>query len=218
VFSHFKDHFTAPIITRLGIENFPFKNLSYADGSGLIKPFSESEVKEAVWGCDSFKRPGPDGVNFGFIKEFSNELKDDVLRFISEFHQNGKLSRGINNTFIALIPKIDSPQRLNDFRSISLVGSLYKILAKVLANRLKMVIGTVVSDTQTTFVNNRQILDGILIANEVVDEARKAKKELMLFKVDFEKAYVSVDWGYLDAVVHKMAFPVFWRKWIKECV
>jgi len=57
-------------------------------------------------------------------------------------------------------------------------------------------------------VKDRQILDGILIANEVVDEAHKSKKELMLFKVDFEKAYDSVDWGYLDVVMHKMAFPV----------
>ena len=74
------------------------------------------------------------------------------------------------------------------------------------------------SDTQSAFVQDRQILDGILIANEVVDEARKAKKELLLFKVDFEKAYDSVDWGYLDVVMHKMAFPVLWRKWMKECI
>jgi len=67
-------------------------------------------------------------------------------------------------------------------------------------------------------VKNRQILDGILIANEVVDEARKNKKELMLFKVDFEKPFDSVDWGYLDLVMKKMAFSVLWRKWIKECV
>jgi hypothetical protein len=73
------------------------------------------------------------------------------------------------------------------------VGSLYKILAKVLANRLRLVVGNVISETQTAFVKDRQILDGILIANEVVDEARKLNKELLLFKVDFEKAYDSVD-------------------------
>ncbi|KAK2360432.1 hypothetical protein QL285_085698 [Trifolium repens] len=101
---------------------------------------------------------------------------------------------------------------------ISLVGSLYKILAKVLANRLRLVVGSLISESQTAFVKDRQILDGILIANEVVDEARKSKKELMLFKVDFEKAYDSVDWGYLDAVMGKMAFPHLWRKWIRECV
>jgi len=70
---------------------------------------------------------------------------------------------------------------------------LYKILAKLLANRLKGVIGSVISDSQSAFVKNRQILDGILIANEVVDEAWNKKKDLMLFKVDFEKAYDSVD-------------------------
>ena len=115
-----------------------------------------------------------------------------------------------------MIPKVESPQFLNDFRPISLVGSLYKILAKVLANRLRKVIGRVVSDVQSAFVKNRQILDGILIANEVVDEARKSKKELLMFKVDFEKAYDSVDWGYLDEVMGCMAFPTLWRKWIKE--
>lgn len=61
-------------------------------------------------------------------------------------------------------------------------------------------------------------MDGILIANEVVDEACKSKKELLLFNVDFEKAYDSVDWGYLDSVMGCMSFPVLWRKWIKECV
>jgi len=140
------------------------------------------------------------------------------MRFVTEFHRNGRLSKGINSTFISLIPKIDNPQRLNDFRPIALVGCLYKILAKVLANRLRQVMGTVISETQSAFVKDRQILDGILVANEVVDEARKLKKELLLFKVDFEKAYDSVDWGYLDDVMGKMAFPTLWRKWMRECV
>jgi hypothetical protein len=140
------------------------------------------------------------------------------MRFISEFHRNSKLTKGLNSTFIALIPKVDNPQRLNDFRPISLVGSLYKILAKVLANRLRMVIGSVISETQSAFVKDRQILDGILIANEVVDEARRLKRELLLFKVDFEKAYDSVDWSYLEAVMGKMGFPSLWRKWIRECI
>jgi hypothetical protein len=140
------------------------------------------------------------------------------MRFMVEFHRNGKLTKGINSTFIALIPKVDNPQSLNEFRPISLVGSLYKILAKVLANRLRMVLGSVISDSQSAFIKGRQILDGILVANEIVDEARKCKKELLLFKVDFEKAYDSIDWNYLDEVMIKMGFPTLWRKWIKECV
>ena len=76
------------------------------------------------------------GVSFGFIKQFWDVLKDDFLRFMVEFHRNGKLTKSINSTFIHLIPKVNSPQRLTDFRPISLVGCLYTVLAKALANRL----------------------------------------------------------------------------------
>jgi len=140
------------------------------------------------------------------------------MRFLVESHRNGRLAKGINSTFIALIPKVESPQRLNDFRPISLVSSMYKILAKVLANRLRSIIALVISGNQSTFVKGRQILDGILVANEVVDDVRKCKKELLLFKVDFEKAYDSIDWTYLDEVMQKMGFLVLWWKWIKECI
>jgi len=89
---------------------------------------------------------------------------------------------------------------------------------EVLAKRLRMVIGDVVSDAQSTFIKGRRILDGILITNEMVDEAKKLKKELLLFKVDFEKGYDSVDWHYLEVVMIKMNFPTLWKKWILKCV
>jgi len=157
-------------------------------------------VTPAVWDCDGFKSPGPDGISFEFIKKNWNVLKDDFL------------------TFIALIAKVQIPQRLNDFRPISLVGCMYKVLAKVLANRLRSIIGSVVLDSQSAFVKGKQILDGILIANEVVDEARRMNKELLMFKVDFEKAYDSVDLKCLDPVMENMNFPTLSRKLITECV
>ncbi|GAU47312.1 hypothetical protein TSUD_283800 [Trifolium subterraneum] len=200
------------------VEGLQFRTLSFAEGGGLVKPFSVEEVRVAVWDCDSCKSLGTDGIHFSFVKEFRGEMKDDIMRFLNEFHRNGKLTKGINSTFIALIQKVDNPQQLNDFRPISLVGSIYKILAKVLANRLRQVVGSVVSEVQSAFVKERQILDGILIANEVVDDAQKLHKELLLFKVDFEKAYDSVDWGYLDTIMRQMVFPTLWRKWIRECV
>lgn len=107
LFSHFCDHCAAQTTTRPGVKNLAFQNLSYVEGSGLIKQFSVVEVKAADW--DSFKSLGPDGVNFGFIKEFCEYLTVDVMMFITEFHRNGKLSRGINTTFIALIPNVDNP-------------------------------------------------------------------------------------------------------------
>jgi len=218
VFSHFAAHFQPSRVDRPTMDDIHFLSLTCRQGAGLVKPFSMDEVKAAVSDCDNFKCSGLDSITFGFIKDFWDMLKEDVMRFLVEFHRNEKLTKGINSTFIALIPKVDNPQRLNDFRPIPLVGCKYKILAKILANRLCLVIDSVISYSQSAFIKGRQILDGILVANEVVDEAKTCKKELILFKVDFEKAYDSIDWKYLDEVMVKTGFPTLWRKWIKECI
>jgi len=218
VFHHFSSHLKNTPMARPGVETLRFRQLSLSEVGSLIRPFTQEEVKQAIWDCDIYKSPGPDGVSFGFLKQFWSILKGDFMRFVTEFHRNGRLTKGINATFIALIPKVDSPQRLNDFRPISLVNCMYKVLAKILANRLRAVIGSVVSDCQSAFVKGKQILDSILIANEVVDDARRLNKEMLLFKVDFEKAYDSVDFIYLDEVMKKMNFPVLRRKWMSECV
>ncbi|GAU27978.1 hypothetical protein TSUD_373730 [Trifolium subterraneum] len=172
----------------------------------------------AIWDCDSYKCPGPDGVNLAFFRDFWDVVKIDLLNFFAEFHRNGKITKGLNSTFIALIPKVESLQRVADFRPIALVSSVYKILSKVLANRLRTVVGSVVSMNQFAFIKSRQILDGILIANEIVDDAKRENKDLLLFRVDFEKAYDSVDWEYLNEVMTKMNFSVAWRAWIMECI
>jgi len=95
------------------VDNLQFRRLSVVEGTHLTCPFNEEEVKTTVWDCDSFKSPGPDGIHLGFIKEFWPTLKIDILRFVSEFHRNGRLSKEINSTFIALIPKVNDPHRLN---------------------------------------------------------------------------------------------------------
>ena len=109
VFTHFANHFMSQAKVRPSVSNLRFRKLSVVEGGSLTKPFSVDEVKEAIWDCDNFKSPGPDGVNFGFIKDFWFDLKDDVMRFVLEFHHNGRLAKGINSTFIVLILKVDNP-------------------------------------------------------------------------------------------------------------
>jgi len=147
IFNHFYSHFRHIDGVQLGVENLNFRRLSLLEAGSLTRIFTLEEVKRAMWDCDSYKSPGPNGISFGFIKQFWNYLKDDCMRFVSEFHRNRRLTKGINATFIALIPKVSSPQRVNDFRPISLVGCMYKVLAKILANRLRTVIGSVVLDS-----------------------------------------------------------------------
>ena len=126
--------------------------------------------------------------------------------------------KSINNTFLVLIPKKGGAKDLRDFRPISLLGGLYKLLAKVLANRLKKVIGKVVSLDQNAFVTGRQILDASLIANEVIDAWNKRVENGVICKLDIEKAYDSINWQFLLKVMEKMGFGSKWLRWMWWCI
>ena len=121
-------------------------------------------------------------------------------------------------SFISLIPKVVNPQQIGEFRPIALVGGIYKILAKVLAGRLAKVLDSVISESQSAFIGKRNILDGVMIASEVIDEVKKSKKKAFLFKIDFEKAYDSVKWDFLLDMMVVMGFGKQWIGWIRECI
>ena len=109
-----------------------------------------------------------------------------------------------------LIPKKGGAEELKDFRLISLVGGLYKWLAKVLANRMKGVLAKVISTSQNAFVEGRQIMDTMLVANEAIDSIVKSNRGVILCKLDIEKIYGHVDWSFLLAVLEKMGFGERW--------
>lgn len=126
--------------------------------------------------------------------------------------------RGLNSSFIVLIPKKDNPQKIEKYRLISPIGCMYKVLTKILANWLRKVTNSVISESQSAFIKGRRILDGVFIANKLVDEAKQLKKEGILFKVYFEKAYDLVNWEYLMFVLIKMGFSEKWMMWITKCL
>ena len=140
------------------------------------------------------------------------------MGFFKDFFEHNKFVRNLNSTFLVLIPKKENAVDIKDFRPISLVGGLYKVLAKVLANRLKRVVGQVVSTAQNAFVEGRQILDAVLIANEAVDALLKRKEKGLICKLDIEKAYDHLNWNFLLGVMEKMGFGRKWLNWIKWCI
>ncbi|GKV32054.1 hypothetical protein SLEP1_g40687 [Rubroshorea leprosula] len=216
--SFFEDIFKEEQWDRPKLEGVSFKQISQLENDHLVGAFSEEEIDAAVRDCDSSKAPGPDGFNFGFVKNVWELIRVDVIRFLHEFHKNGKLVRGLNTSFIVLVPKVDNPQKIEEYRPISLIGVMYKILAKLLANRLKVVLDGIVGEQQMAFIRGRQLMDGVVVANEVIDDVKKKRKETFLFKIDFEKAFDKVSWEFLDYMMQRMGFCVIWRNWIMECL
>ena len=117
------------------LDGVRFEGITQHQNQLLVGKFNEEEIRAAVWDCGSEKSPGPHGLNFKFIKQFWDVLKPDISRFLDEFHANGVFPRGSNASFITLIPKLKDPQNLSQYRPISLIGCVYKIVAKLLANR-----------------------------------------------------------------------------------
>ncbi|GKB32265.1 RNA-directed DNA polymerase, eukaryota, reverse transcriptase zinc-binding domain protein [Tanacetum coccineum] len=164
----------------------------------MERRISKEEVKRVVWDCGVDKSPGPDGFSFSFYRHFWPVIEKDVFEAVDYFFMYGEIPNGCNSNFIALIPKILDANMVKDFRPISLIGSLYKIIAKILANRLVGVLGDLVNEVQSAFVADRQILDGPFILDEVLQWCRRKKKHALIFKVDFEKAFDSVRWDFVD--------------------
>ncbi|XP_071719506.1 uncharacterized protein [Rutidosis leptorrhynchoides] len=212
---HYMSIYKVPISV---IKTGNFRVLSTQQSESIEAPFSEAEVRKAVWDCGDDKAPGPDGFSIRFIKHFWDLLKEDVIKFVNCFHASGYIPNGCNSSFFTMLPKVDSPLLVKDYRPISLIGIQYKILAKILASRLSLVIDSVISNNQSAFVKGRQILDGPLIINELVDWCKRKKKQAMLLKVDFEKAFDSISWEYLISMLGFLGFGKRWILWIKGCL
>ncbi|GJW02326.1 RNA-directed DNA polymerase, eukaryota, reverse transcriptase zinc-binding domain protein [Tanacetum coccineum] len=203
---HFSTRFCNPGNKGASIQmEFP-KKISDTQLREIESEVTNEEIKKAVWDCGTEKAPGPDGFTFGFYRHYWYLIHNDVYAAVRYFFMNIDIPKGCNSSFIALIPKSSNANLVKDFRPISLIGSLYKIIAKILANRLVGVLDNIVSEVQSAFIADRQILDGPFILNEVLQWCKTKAKQAMIFKVDFEKAFDSVMWDFLEDVLRKFGF------------
>ena len=152
ILQHFQRRFHESQLHRPNLDGVSFNVLTHTQRDTLVEPFKEEEVRCAVWSCGNDKSPGPDGFNFRFIKHFWEELKPEFLRFISEFYVNASFPKGSNSSFIALIPKIKDPQVISDSRPISLIGCIYKVITKLLANRMRKIMPQIIDEWQSAFI------------------------------------------------------------------
>jgi hypothetical protein len=177
------------------------------DNCMLVAPFNSDEFKNAVFQMHSDKAPGPDGLNPAFYKRFWSLCGEEIVATCTKWLLDGSLPESLGDTNIVLIPKCEQPKNMKDLRPISLCNVIYKILAKVLANRLQMVLDKCISKEQSSFVAGRSITDNVLMASEITQylkcKTRGNKGEASL-KIDISKAYDRVNWNYLFCIMEKM--------------
>ena len=187
----------------------------------LIGNFSKDEVTIALKQMAPLKAPEPNGMPPIFYQHYCESIGDDVATNVLSFLNLGKLASSLNHTFISLIPKVKSPELVTQFCLIALCNILYKLVSKVLANRLKKVLPHIISKSQSAFQSDKVISNNILVAFKTLHHMKMNKTgmvEHMALKLDMSKVYDRLELIFLQRIMEKKGFHPTWVGWIMECI
>ena len=189
----------------------------------LIKEFKVVEVWQALQQMHPTKSPGSDGMSPIFYQKYWDVVGPSVSNCVLQVLNSGVMRKGINDTYIyiCLIPKTKNPQKITEYRRISLCNVIYKLISKVLANGLKKILNVVITEAQSAFVPGRLITNNVMVAFETmhsIAKKRKGKEGPMTIKLDMSKAYNRVEWAYLESMMRKLGFNEKWISLIMMCV
>ncbi|XP_043697301.1 uncharacterized protein LOC122648107 [Telopea speciosissima] len=201
-------------------ETVPLQHsLDLVQQNSLIGQVSNKEIREVVFSMKNSKAPGPDGFGAAFFKHAWEVVGEDLTLAVKWFFLKSSMPTSINATFISLIPKTDNTSSFTGYRPIALCNLFYKIITKVLSNRLQGVVGKVVSDNQSAFIKGRSIVDNILVCHDVVRGIeQKGTPPTAVLKIDLHKAYDSLSRKFLFEIMERMGFPSKFIRWVKACV
>jgi len=164
------------------------------------------------------KAPRPDGFTANFFHEFWDLIKAEVWELVEESRSTHWVLPALNSTFIALVPKEAESHKPEKYRPIALCNVIYKLISKVIANRLKPLLPLLISPEQTGYVEGRQIMDGIILSNEVIHSLKLLKKPGMLLKLDLSKAFDKLSWHYIQKVLLAFGFNAIWTRWVMNLI
>lgn len=198
-------------------EHFP-KFVDEGEEGELTKEVSLGELEAPIRGFQRDKSSGLDGCSIEFYLAFFDLLGQDILKVINHCRLSIKIPTAIKSTFIALIPKSDKPTSFNDFRPILLCNCLYKIMAKILANRLKPILSAHISPKLFAFLQQRQIHEAIRTAQELLHSVQSKNLKGVILKVDLSKAFNRASLLYICMLLTHLGFPYMFIKWIMSCI
>jgi hypothetical protein len=185
----------------------------------LLAPVSDLDIKNALFDIDDGKAPGPDGFSSCFFKKSWSVIHEDFCLAVRDFFQSGAMLKQINHSIIALIPKSAHTSSASDFRPISCCNVIYKVIAKLLATRLSQALVPIISPMQNAFLGGRLMSDNIHLLQELLrNYERKRTSPRCLMKIDFKKAFDSVQWPFLRQLLLLLGFPNRFVHLIMQCV
>ncbi|KAG7578919.1 Reverse transcriptase domain [Arabidopsis thaliana x Arabidopsis arenosa] len=207
-----------PIVDRLPQQGFVA--LSPADRTELSRSFVAEEVEKAIRSMGKFKSPGPDGYQPIFYQQCWETVGESVIKLVLEFFENLELPMNLNDALVVLLPKVGKPEKITQFRPISLCNVLFKIITKTMVERLKPVMSKLIGPAQASFIPGRVSTDNIVLVQEAVHSMRrkKGRKGWMLLKLDLEKAYDRIRWDFLEDTLRAAGFSEVWVTRIMQCV
>lgn len=197
------------------------EKISPAQNQMLTEEFTREEVKEAIFAMHPDKSPGPDGMNPAFFQHFWSIIGNDVTQACLNILSSQIIPSRLNDTIVVLIPKKKHPETMNDLRPISLCNVMMKIITKMLANRLKILLPEVISETQSAFIPGRLITDNVIASFEInhwMHRKTQGKVGCSALKIDMSKAYDRVEWNFVMGVMRKMGFTNTWLNWMHMCM
>ncbi|GJV82645.1 RNA-directed DNA polymerase, eukaryota, reverse transcriptase zinc-binding domain protein [Tanacetum coccineum] len=225
VAGQFVKHFHSFLGTKHSVINMSFLGdivslkLTEEEVADMIIEVNDKEIKEAIFDIDSNKAAGRDGYSSCFFKKSWEIVGKDVCKAIKEFFITGKLLGKINATLIALVPKVDTPEKVCDFRPIACCNVIYKVISKILTSRIKAGLSKIVSMNQSAFLPGRHIQENILIAQELLKGYnRKSGPRRCAMKIDLQKVYDTINWDFIQDVLTAVGFHNTMIKWIMTCI
>lgn len=186
------------------------------DNRLLTKLPSREEVKNAVFSMNGSGAPGPDGFGGSFYHTYWDIIADDVFNSVSQFFIQGWLLPNLNSNLVVLIPKFPGADRIENYRPIALANFQFKIITKVLADRLACIAPKILSENQRGFIRERHISDCICIASEAINMLdKKIFGGNLALKIDIKKAFDTLDWNFLLQVLQSFGFDSKFCSWVK---
>ena len=171
--------------------------VSEEENEVLVAPFSEEEVKMAIFDMEHNKAPGPDGFPAEFYQFFWDVVEQDLMSLFYEFYMGRLHIHSLNFGVITLLLKITDATRIQQYRPIYLLNVSFKVLTKVLNNRILKVVDKLIGLSQTAFIPGRYIMEGVVILHETIHELHRKKKDEVILKLDFEKTYDNLKWPFI---------------------